>query len=417
MRTLLPAEPAGPAFEWYRRMRASAPVSHDAAAGYWQVFRYDDVLQIASDHATFSSAGWEARRRAIGREERVGFSPTIVSMDPPRHRQLRSLVTQAFTPRAVAQLAPRITQIAHELLDQVTPSGAMDVMDDLAGPLPITVIAELLGVPATDRAIFKQWSDALLAGDGDTDGDTDGATRGAGAGAAAAPGSRSDEQRAAADRAAREMRSYFATILAERRARPQNDLIGGLLAAEVDGQRLSEDDLLGFCMLLLVAGNITTTNLLGNAMVCFDEHPEQFAHLREEPRLARGAIEEVLRYRPPARMLVRTATSDTTIADQRIRRGDAIVAWIASANHDEARFPEPERFDICREPNPHLAFGHGIHFCIGAPLARLEGKIALEAMLERLPGLKRACGRPAEPLGSPILWGVKHFHVTFDRPM
>ncbi len=228
-------------------MRESKPVFYDVDADRWEVFCYDDVLRIAIDHATFSSEG---RRRMIARDERddrLAFPPTIVSMDPPRHRELRSLVTQALTPRAVAQLAPRITQIAHELLDRVIPSGAMDVMDDRACPLPITVIAELLGVSAADTPTFKRWSDALLAVDSEASGAAEAALR-----------SRSEGQRLAAERAAHEMRSYFATILAERHQRPQDDLIGGLLAAEVDGQRLSEDDLLGFCMLLLVAGNITT---------------------------------------------------------------------------------------------------------------------------------------------------------------
>ncbi len=163
-----------------------------------------------------------------------------------------------------------------------------------------------------------------------------------------------------------------------------------------------------------VSGYLGTTNLLSNAMLCFEEHPDQVTRLREEPALVRSAIEEVLRYRPPAKMLVRVTTTDTTIADQPISQGQVIVAWIASANRDEARFPDPERFDVGREPNPHLAFGHGIHFCVGAPLARLEGKIALQVMLERLPGLQRLPGVPIEPIDSPILWGVKHYPVTFD---
>jgi cytochrome P450 len=264
MDALLPMSKKQAPFAWYRAMRASKPVFYDADADCWQVFRYDDVLRIAMDHATFSS---EARQRMIARVDpdegdergdRMAFPPTIVSMDPPRHRELRSLVTQAFTPRAVAQLAPRITQIANELLDRVIPSGTMDVMDDLAAPLPVTVIAEMLGVSAADTPTFMRWSDALLAADGEASG-ASGASGAAEVGRAALR-SRSKGQRLAAERAAQEMRSYFAATLAERRQHHRDDLIGGLLAAEVDGQRLSEDDLLGFCMLLLVAGNITTTN-------------------------------------------------------------------------------------------------------------------------------------------------------------
>jgi cytochrome P450 len=257
MDALLPTSEKQAPFAWYRAMRASKPVVYDADADCWQVFRYDDVLRIAMDHATFSS---EARQRMIARDDpderdergdRMAFPPTIVSMDPPRHRELRSLVTQAFTPRAVAQLAPRITQITNELLDRVIPSGTMDVMDDLAAPLPVTVIAEMLRVSAADTPTFKRWSDALLAADGEASGAAEVGR--------AALRSRSKGQRLAAERAAQEMRSYFAATLAERRQHHRDNLIGGLLAAEVDGQRLSEDDLLGFCMLLLVAGNITTT--------------------------------------------------------------------------------------------------------------------------------------------------------------
>jgi cytochrome P450 len=408
MHTFLPTEPEHTAFTWYRAMRESTPVFYDADTSCWQIFRYDDVLRVASDYATFSS---EERQRIVVRKEASAFPPTFVSMDPPRHHQLRGLVTQAFTPRAVAQLAPRITAITHELLDTVVPTGTMDVIDDLAGPLPVTVIAEMLGIPVTDRSTFKQWSDALITTDTEIADETDGAPEVA---PEAASRGHTRGRRFAARQAAYEMRAYFAAMVAERRQRPQADLISALLAAEVDGQRLSEDDLLGFCMLLLVAGNVTTTNLLGNAMVCFEEYPDQLQRLRLEPTLARSAVEEVLRYRPPAKLLVRIAATDTTIAAEPVAQGQAVVAWIASANHDETHFPDAERFDIGREPNPHLAFGHGIHFCVGAPLARLEARIALQVLLERLPGLQREPESLVEPIDSPLLWGVKHYRVTFD---
>lgn len=400
LRALRSAEQGPSAFAWYRAMRESRPVSYDADGGYWQIFRYDDVLRIANDHATFSSEG---RRRVLGEEDQAAIPPSIISMDPPRHRQFRNLVTQAFTPRAVAQLAPRITAIANELLDRVIPTGAMDVIDDLARPLPVIVIAELLGIPVEDRPRFKRWADTLLAED-DEGGEAGKRTSDIG----------DDRLRRAARQALDEMRAYFEPILAERRRRPRHDLISDLLAAEVDGQRLAEDELIGFCTLLLIAGHITTTNLLGNAMVCLDEHPGALASLLREPVLVPSAVEEVLRWRPPAKMIVRLAVSDTTIAAQPVRRGQTIVAWIASANRDEAHFPEPERFDVRRQPNPHLGFGHGIHFCIGAPLARLEGKLALQVMLERLHGFERVPDIPLEPLGSPVLAGVKHYRVTFD---
>lgn len=387
----------------FRAVRATTPACYDKEANCWQVFRYDDVLRVATDHATFSS---ESRQRMLASEDEAPILESIINMDPPRHRQFRSLVTQAFTPRAIAQMAPRITCIANELLDGVVPGGAMDVICDLAYPLPVTVIAEMLGVPRDDRPRFKRWSDAVIAGNGE----------------AATPQQvaetfrslRDGERRYSAQRAADEMREYFAPVLADRRKHPTQDLISGLLAAEVDGKRLTEDELLGFCILLLVAGNITTTNLLGNAMTCFDQHPDALAALREEPALVPCAIEEVLRCLPPARMLVRIAATDTTLAGHAVAQGQLIAAWIVSANYDEAQFPDPERFDIRRAPNPHLGFGHGIHFCLGAPLARLEAKLALQAMLERLPGLQRVPGIPLEAVDSPILHGVKHFYITFD---
>jgi cytochrome P450 len=402
MHTRLPVEQDISPFAWFRTRRESTPVFYDADAECWQVFRYDDVLRIATDHDTFSS---EARRRLIAPEDEDMFLPSIISMDPPRHRQLRSLVTQAFTPRAVARLAPRIAIITNQLLDRVIATGTMDVINDLAYPLPVTVIAELLGIPAADRSRFKAWSDAVIVGDDDVGVEVEVAD-------VIAKG-HNNGRRAAARRAANEMRAYFVPLLAEHRRHPQDDLISSLLAAEVDGQRLTEDELLGFSVLLLVAGNITTTNLLGNAMVCFDEHPDALPSLRQEPELIPSAIEEVLRYRSPAKMIVRIAATDTTIADQSVARGDLIVAWIASANHDETRFPDPERLDVRREPNPHLAFGHGIHFCIGAPLARLEAKIALDVMLERLPHMTRVPGIPLEPLNTPVLSGIQHYHITF----
>lgn len=394
----LPPEHELSPFEWYRSMRESRPVFYDATTDCWQVFRYDDVLRIASEHDTFSSE--DIRRNRASWEDWKDddtTQPSIISMDPPRHRRYRDLVTQAFTPRAVAQLADRITVIANELLDHVVATGEMDVLADLAHPLPIIVIAEMLGVPTEDRERFKSWSDAAIAGGDDS-----------------APDHRVQQRREAARSAAREMRAYFCPILEERRQHPQRDLISGLLGAEVDGHRLTEAELLGFCTLLLVAGNITTTNLLGNAMLCLDEHPEVILRLRDEPSLLPSAIEEVLRYRSPAKALVRVAAADATIGGHDVKRGELVVAWIGSANHDERRFPDPERFDVQRTPNPHLAFGHGIHFCVGAPLARLEGKIALNALFQRLPELKRTPGVALEPIASAILSGVKRFPVTFS---
>ncbi len=366
-------------FPWYHRMRDKAPVQYEAAYQTWTVFGYHDVQRVLSDAAVFSSAG--------GGNSSDPLDASLISLDPPRHRQLRALVTQAFTPRSVARLSERITEIATGLLDEVAAQGAMDFIDDFAYPLPMLVIAELLGVPQQDRTRFKVWSDAVV-------------------GVATMGGS---------PRA--EMIAYFRRIIEQRRREPQDDLISALLAAEVEGQQLSEQELLGFCILLLVAGNETTTHLLGNALLCFDDYPEALEQVRADPALIPDAIEEVLRYRSPVQMMFRQTVADVTLSGQHLRSGQWVVAQIGSANRDEAQFPDADHFDIKRAPNRHLAFGHGIHFCLGAPLARLEARIALTLLLERFREIRLKHDVPLEATGSSIVFGVKHLPMTFQtRP-
>jgi cytochrome P450 len=244
------------------------------------------------------------------------------------------------------------------------------------------VIAEMLGIPSQQRAQFKRWSDDVLSAD-------------------------EKKQR----QAAKEMSSYFRSVIAERRVAPRDDLISALVAAQLDGEKLTEPELLSFCIVLLVAGNLTTTNLIGNAILCFDDHPEVMDELRADPSLMPGAIEEVLRYLSPVQRLVRAATVDTVIGDKQIKAGQLLVPCLGSANRDEEQFPEPNVFDIRRTPNRHLAFGHSIHFCIGAPLARLESRIALEVMLQRFTEIKRVREIPLEMVGAFL--GVKSLPITF----
>jgi cytochrome P450 family 109 len=375
--------------DWYRQMRRSEPpVSFDDKFRSWNVFRYDDVVRVLGDHATFSS------ERPVTPEQ-PGL-PSIVGMDPPRHRKLRGLVNQAFTPRVVAELGPRVTAVASTLIDRVSGQSEMDVMHDLAYPLPITIIAELLGIPVEEQATFRRWSETLISGPR-----TD-AMRG-----------RSGAQERADN--LRDLNAYFQTKLAERRLAPRQDLMSRLLAAEVDGERLSEHELLEFCRLLLIAGSETTSYLIGSTLLCLDDHPELAEELRRDPALLPGAIEEALRCFPSVAGTMRTATADTRIGAQAIGRGESVIVWLGSANYDEAHFDQPERFDIRRAPNRHIAFGQGIHFCVGAPLARLEARIAVGMVLERLPGLRRDRSRPVEPVESPFIFGVRRFPVTIQR--
>ena len=377
-------------FPLYQTMRRSQPVYYDRQRQNWNIFRYDDVQRVLSDYSLFSSkfAG------DIPDSADEPFAASMIATDPPRHRQLRSLVTQAFTPKAVDALAPRITEIVHHHLDQVMAGGGMDVIQDLGYPLPVIVIAELLGIPTEDRERFKTWSDVIVSL-ADLGGNVDYA--------------------AFNNSAVLEMSAYFFNMIEKRRQEPGDDLISGLLAAEVDGQKLSLVELLGFCALLLVAGNETTTNLIGNGMLTFSEHPEAWEHLRKQPDLLAQAIEEVLRYRSPVQAMFRVTTQEVELAGQVIPAHAPLVAWIGAANHDEGQFTDPEKFDIARAPNRHLAFGQGIHYCLGAPLARLEARIAFQAMLERFDTVELAQDIKLERLPSLIVYGVRSLPISFTQ--
>jgi cytochrome P450 len=361
---------------WYARMRRTAPVA-EAPDGAWDVFSYDGVRAALSDHATFSSA------RAMGGGNVLGDS--LIATDPPRHRQLRALVDRAFTPRAVQALAPRIQHLATDLLDRFA-GPELDFVAAFAAPLPVLVIAEILGVPTEDRADFKRWSDAVVTGDmGGT----------------------------------RALAGYFGRLIAQRRAAGAagTDLISVLMAAEEAGQRLSESEVLGFCVLLLVAGNETTTNLLANTVQILSEEPAARAALAADPALWPGAIEESLRFRSPVQSMFRATTREAALGGQVIPAGRFVRAWIASANRDEAHFGEPERFDPRRSPNRHLAFGVGMHFCLGAPLARLEAQIALPALYRRFPDLAVIPGRPIRYFDSDVVHGPTSLPVRLSATL
>jgi len=368
-------------YAWFEEMRGQQPVYYDDNTRMWQVFRYEDVLKVLTDYNRFSSQAFGASG---------GFlKDTLVAIDPPDHRKLRNLVNQAFTPRAVARLSERITQITQELLDQVREQGTMDVVSDMAFPLPAKVIAELLGVPHEDWDIFQRWART------DTS-DPAAARRQAG-------------QRSMFE----EMSDYFTTLLEERRRQPREDLLTDLSVAEIDGERLSQYELVKFCILLLAAGQETTKNLIANAIVCFTDHPEATDRLIREPALMPAAIEEILRYLPPVWFLFRQTRTDVELAGQLIPANQIVLAWTASANRDAAQFPDPNRFTIEREPNRHLAFGHGIHFCVGAPLARLEARIALPMLLQQLKDMRRVEGFPIT-VRTGIVFVIRSLPVTFQ---
>ena len=367
-------------FSWFEEMREHNPVFKDERTRLWQVFRYEDVLTILTDYSRFSSQAYEFTG---------GFlKNSLIAKDPPDHRKLRNLVNQAFTPKAVAHLSGRITQITQELLDEVRLQGKMDIVSDIAFPLPAKVIAELLGVPPEDWNIFQRWA-RVESSD---------------------PASSRQESGQSMQV---EMFNYFSDLLEKRRRAPREDLISSLSVAEVDGERLSEPELLSFCTLLLAAGQETTKNLITNAIVCLTDYRESMERLINEPALIPTAIEEILRFLPPVWFLFRQTKADVELAGQHIPANQVVLAWTASANRDPARFPDPDRFDIEREPNRHLAFGHGIHFCVGAPLARLEAKIALPMMLQQLKNLQRVEGVPIM-VHAGIVFVIRSLPVTFQ---
>ncbi|MFD9888472.1 cytochrome P450 [Amycolatopsis sp. NPDC059027] len=347
---------------WFETMRRTEPVSHDEAEDVWHVFGHADVARVLTDPATFSS---DIRELLPPPEYATSFNNkgNFLLMDPPEHRQLRGLVNQAFTPRLVASLAPRITKVTGDLLDQVAGRDTFDIVEAVAIPMPVIVIAELLGLPSADHRLFRSWGEIIVE-----------------YGFESLP---SEENIAKMNPTLRDMETYLLERVRRSRAHPADDIISGLIAAETEGRRLDDEDIVGFATLLLLGGHVTTTSLLGNAIQCFDEFREATGELRAEPGLMPIAVEEVLRYRPPFTLSERISTRVSEVGGREIPAGARVTTWIRSANRDEGVFEAPSGFDIRRHPNPHLGFGRGIHFCVGAPLARLEADIALREILRR----------------------------------
>jgi cytochrome P450 len=318
----------------------------------------------------------------------------MVFRDPPAHTRLRSLVSKAFTSRVVQGLRPHIQEIVDGLLDRVQNNGSMDVISDLAYPLPVQVICEMLGVPHDDRDTMRQWSEDI--------------TR-----SLDALGQPSDREIVKRGRRARHaLGEYFRRLLPERRRHPQADLLSLLLAAEEQGDKLTEDELLATCVLIFIAGHETTVNLIGNGLLALLQHPDELQRLKSDANLLPDAVEELLRYDSPVQRTARVTKSEIELGGKTIPRRALVVAAIGAANRDPAHFAEPDRLDITRKGNDHIAFGFGIHFCLGAPLARIEAQIALGTLLRRLPRLELATGAPRWRESS-TLRGLKSLPIRF----
>ncbi|MFF0217283.1 cytochrome P450 family protein [Streptomyces vinaceus] len=383
-------------FPLYRQLREDGPVRRVVIAGAleaWLVTGYEDGLAALSDTRLSSDVRDAADTRLLEQlpgTERESMLGNMLRSDPPDHTRLRRLVSKAFTARRVAEMRPRVQEVTDRLLDAVVADGRADLVADFALPLPVTVISELLGVPVDERHEFQRWTDRML-------------MRGA-----------QPPDPAVVNEAWRHMRAYVTELIGAKRAEPGEDLLSALITARDEEQRLSEDELVAMVFLLLAAGYVTTVNLISGGIAMLLAHPDQLDLLRSDPALLPGAVEEFLRYDGPVSPgIARFAREDVEIAGVRIPRGATVLIGSAVADRDPDRFPDPDRLDITRADNAHLAFGHGIHYCLGAPLARLEGQIAIGTALRRLPGLALAVEPAQIPWRPGGLRGPLALPVTF----
>ncbi len=383
----------------YHRMREEAPVYWSEAWGCWMLTRYDDIARSLQDYRSFTSLGrltasldlpeplWE-RVEPLVRH----YSQGLINVDPPDHSRMRKLVHLAFTPRTIRKMQAAIDEIVNGLIQQRIDRGEMDVIWDFSYPLPVTVIAGLMGIPLEDHARFKAWSGEIV-------------------GFMATP-KPSPEVLLKSQDSLLAMQQYFRDIYAKRRLQPEDDLITALVLAELEGDKLTEEEMVSSCVTILIGGHETTTYLIANGLYALLRHPDQLRLLQENPELAGSATEEFLRYDGPFQRNRRIATRDIQVGDKLIRKGQLVMQMLGAANRDPAHFAEPDKLDIRRSPNKHLAFGYGPHFCVGAPLARLEAPSAFRGLLGRLRNIEIA----AEKLewNNALFRGLKSLPIRFE---
>lgn len=376
-----------PDLPWLRGIRPEREVEYNEQLNAWCIYGYQEVFDIISNPKTFSSETAHLAAVTIDDSFKEG---DLSQLDPPEQTKYRTLISRAFTPKVVAGLESRISAITNELLDAMEGKDQVDLVADLAYPLPVIVIAELLGIPASDHEVFMKHSTNIIE-------QLNGLSfleKGA-----------QEEIDYAIDQLM-PMVGYMRGQVAERRRQPRDDLLSRLVEAEQDGERLSDNEIVNLSNLLLVAGHITTTMLIGNTVVCLDSNPDQFELVRRDRSLVPGALDEALRTLSPSAALSRRTTSEVEIAGVRIPQEQMILPWLAAANRDPRTFDDPEAFNVTRNPNPHLGFGHGVHFCVGSRLAKLEGQIALNRLMDRFPGLETMPARPPQFFPTPDLIGT-----------
>ncbi|MDQ4075370.1 MAG: cytochrome P450 [Chloroflexota bacterium] len=378
-------------YPYYELLQSHAPIFFWETWGIWFLSHYEDCHTLLRDNRLGREDQGEFEAPAQQKPLFEMMNKWMLFLDPPDHTRLRSLVHKAFTPRVVAQLRQDIQQVTDDLLDRVQDQGEMELIADLAYPLPVTVICVLLGIPPADHVYFHDWSDAIARSLDLT------------------------EESAVYDRAAEAaiaLTDYLEGLLAERRADPQDDLLSALVAVEEEGDRLTKAELFATCALLLLAGHETTINLIGNGTLALLRHPDQWQKLRENPDLIQSAVEELLRYDSPVQLTERTALEDIQFKGHLFHKGQKVAFLLGAANRDPAQFADPAKLDITRRDNRHLAFGGGIHYCMGAPLARLEGTIAFQTLARRMPNLTLASDTVTYR-DNYVLRGLESLRLTF----